>query len=609
MGSQTKTAKQPTKMLVRGESIVASTGLAVATILVVVIAAVGGWLIYTQRQAARESTRVQVEGWASLMASTAGPMIERGEMRELQTMLAQFALERALKRCRVVNDQGRVAADAIQPKVSVRRGNAPAELPMAEELAPDPKLIVASVPIGPAGGKARVEMAATLTYPRWTGWDVQAGIGGIGAVGLIAFLFVYRRLRGRLRAIGAIREALMAVERGERASSALTVSANLGAEAGAWNQLLAERERLHKDLVTERARESLVGRGELNLELVQACDALWQGLMLVEENLKIKYANGAAAVFLRARRETLQGTSLSEHLTDSETLDAVKAVASGQVRRKTTIELRRDDAQGGGILRMSVRPVRKDDSAAAILVIEDITQQRVADEARNSFVAQATHELRTPLTNIKLYVEQAIELGDTDPQQRARCLNVINQESRRLERIVGDMLSVSEIEAGSFKLRSSEVRLDALFDELREDYQAQAADKKIDLIFDLPPKYPVMHGDRDKVMLALHNLLGNALKYTPEGGAVTMRVAADAKGLTVDVTDTGIGIAPEETELIFERFYRSKDKRLGDITGTGLGLTLAREVVRLHGGDITVRSQLNQGSTFTLTIPLVAEAA
>jgi signal transduction histidine kinase len=609
MASQTKTSRQPTRMLVRGESIVASTGLAVATILVVVIAAVGGWLIYTQRQAARESTRAQVEGWASLLASTAAPMVERGDTRELQTMLAQFALQHGLKRCRVVNEQGRVAADAIKPKVSVRRGSGPAELPVAEDLPDDPAVVCVTVPIGGVSGKARVEMGAALTYPRWTGWDVQAGIGGIGAVGLVAFLFVYRRLRGRLRAIGAIREALLAVERGERASSALTVSANLGAEAGAWNQLLAERERLHKDLVTERARETLVGRGELNLELVQACDALWQGLMLVEENLKIKYANGAAAVFLRARRETLAGSSLADHLTDSETLDAVRAVASGQVRRKTTLELRRDDAEGGGILRLSVRPVRRDDSAAAILVIEDITQQRVADEARNSFVAQATHELRTPLTNIRLYVEQAIELGDSDATQRARCLNVINQESRRLERIVGDMLSVSEIEAGSFKLRTGEVRLDALFEELKEDYQAQAADKKIDLIFDLPPKYPPLQGDRDKVMLALHNLLGNAMKYTPEGGGVTVRVAADSRLLTVEVTDTGIGIAPDETELIFERFYRSKDKRLGGITGTGLGLTLAREVIRLHGGDITVRSQLNQGSTFTLSIPLVAEAA
>jgi signal transduction histidine kinase len=253
--------------------------------------------------------------------------------------------------------------------------------------------------------------------------------------------------------------------------------------------------------------------------------------------------------------------------------------------------------------------VRRDDTAAAVVMIEDITQQRIADEARNAFVAQATHELRTPLTNIRLYVEQAIEAGDGDQVTRARCLNVINQESRRLERIVGDMLSVSEIEAGSFKLRAGDVRLDALFEELEEDFKAQGADKSLTLKFDLPPKLPVIQGDRDKIALALHNLLGNALKYTPEGGTVTVRVTNPPGSLSVEVVDTGIGIAPEETELIFERFYRAKDNRVDKITGTGLGLALAREVVRLHGGDISVRSQLNQGSTFTLTLPALAEAA
>ena len=100
-----------------------------------------------------------------------------------------------------------------------------------------------------------------------------------------------------------------------------------------------------------------------------------------------------------------------------------------------------------------------------------------------------------------------------------------------------------------------------------------------------------------------------AVRAAVSGGSVTVRVVCDARLLTVDVMDTGIGIAPEEADLIFERFYRSQDKRLGEISGTGLGLTIAREVIRLHGGDITVRSQLNQGSTFSLSMPLAAQAA
>jgi signal transduction histidine kinase len=256
--------------------------------------------------------------------------------------------------------------------------------------------------------------------------------------------------------------------------------------------------------------------------------------------------------------------------------------------------------------------VRREDAAAALVFIEDITQQRIADDARNSFVAQATHELRTPLTNIRLYVEQAIEAGHEetpDPAARAKALDVINQESRRLERSVADMLSVSEIEAGSFKLRAGDVRLENLFDDLKAEYEPQAAEKKIKLTLRLPPKLPVIKGDRDKIVLALHNLLGNAVKYTPEGGRVEVRVEVENDTVKVSVADTGIGISPEETDLIFEKFYRAKDQRVATITGTGLGLALAREVVRLHGGDITVQSEVDKGSTFTMTIPTLAEAA
>ena len=119
----------------------------------------------------------------------------------------------------------------------------------------------------------------------------------------------------------------------------------------------------------------------------------------------------------------------------------------------------------------------------------------------------------------------------------------------------------------------------------------------------------MVQADRDKVALALHNLVGNALKYTPADGKVTVTAKADEEQLAIDVTDTGIGIDESEAERIFEKFYRAKDERLAGVSGSGLGLALAREVIRLHGGDVTVRSQLNNGSTFTLTLPVAREAA
>ncbi|MCA9296955.1 MAG: hypothetical protein KC983_10565, partial [Phycisphaerales bacterium] len=214
------------------------------------------------------------------------------------------------------------------------------------------------------------------------------------------------------------------------------------------------------------------------------------------------------------------------------------------------------------------------------------------------------HELRTPLTNIRMYVETAIEDGDRDPAVRGQCLNVINHEAARLERIVGDMLSVAEIEAAGIELIINDIRLENLFAELENDYRAQADDRGLTLTFDIIPRLPALRGDRDKLTLVFHNLLGNALKYTIDQGTVTVRVDATETELLVDVSDTGIGIAPEDQERIFEKFQRARDQRLDSIAGTGLGLALAQEVVHRHGGSLTVESTLDVGSTFHVRLPL-----
>jgi len=190
---------------------------------------------------------------------------------------------------------------------------------------------------------------------------------------------------------------------------------------------------------------------------------------------------------------------------------------------------------------------------------------------------------------------------------RGECLNVIARETQRLNRLVGEMLSVSEIEAGAMALKKDDIRLDSLFGDLQGDYAALAAEKQITMEFDLPPKMPVIQGDREKLAVVVQNLLGNAIKYTPEGGEVRVFVEMSERELTLEVSDSGIGISEEDVEKVFEKFYRANDPRVGDITGSGLGLALTSEIVRLHGGDLTVESELNEGSTFKMTLPIRVE--
>jgi PAS domain S-box-containing protein len=454
------------------------------------------------------------------------------------------------------------------------------------------------------GIAAVLEIETPMQFPLLTDWEVQAGLGAIGVAGMLGLFGAYRLMRRRLRGLGAVGEALMMASTGEVSGNVLRVSEGFGPEAAAWNKLVTEREQLRQQMLVQKATEKVMSRGMGDGELASAFDAMWSGILIIDENGKVRYANGASGVLLQRKREELAGGDLMAVVNDEAALP-ILAVASGKVRQRTSVELeRRGDRGERTTLRLTARPMRRDDHASAVVLVEDVTQQKVADESRNAFVAQATHELRTPLTNIRLYVETMVEDGETDPQVRAKCINVISNEARRLERIVSDMLSVSEIEAGSLKLNSGEIRLDALFEELHADFRAQAEDKEIKLSFAMPPKLPVTHGDRDKLMLALHNLVGNALKYTPAGGSVTVQVDA-GQNLTVAVTDNGIGVSPDEQELIFEKFYRAKDRRIAGITGSGIGLALARQVVRMHGGDITVTSQIDKGSTFTLTVPIV----
>ncbi len=608
--NQSKPVGRASRLLLRGESSVAFIGIALAAILVASIAAGVWWTVRAERELLRQSRTEQVQTVAALIAPAAEALLADDELSAIRRIVADAATKHDLTYCRIIMPDGQVVADAATKKITLQKlpatwtgsGNDAVESTATEQSAS------AAYPLNvPGRGPARLEVAATIEYPLWLQSQAQTGLIIIGAVSLAAVLLVYRTTRSRLRALGAIRESLLAMEHGEDNENALALNPTYGHEADAWNRLLQDRTEFRKQAVIEKTREALVGRGGADLR--GACDAISQGMVLVDDRMIVRYANGAAATFLRAKRELIVGADVAGFVKQANIVAALKEAATGQSRKRTTIEIETQTDEGKGVLRYHVRPVRKDDSAAAMILIEDVTQQRVADESRNQFVAQATHELRTPLTNIRLYVETAIEEGEKDPALRAKALNVINQESARLERIVDDMLKVAEMEAGSLKIANDDVHLDTILGELLADYEAQATEKGIALAFNLAPKLPVIQADRDKLQLAMHNLVGNALKYTPNGGRVAVNVdVADGK-LVFEVRDTGIGIGKEDQLRVFDKFYRAKDRRVETIVGTGLGLAIARDMIRLHGGDITLESELDKGSTFTLTIPTNAEAA
>ncbi len=604
--------RRPNRFLLRGEAVIASTGLLLAAILLAFMGTTAYWMLRVQRTTLETARAAEIRSLGALLSETAQLLLSLDELSMLRRLIADAGRTCELERCRIVLADGRILADADPSRITV--ADLPASWPNTPTVDGDarqvPGVLSLSYPFSlPGRGDARLEVAASVSYPFRRYWEAQAGVAVIGSASLLALLVIYRRMRSRVLALGAIREALLAVPRGERAPAALAVRDALGPEARAWNQLMVEKEKLEKQLVSARAEGVLASRSSADHQLQEMADAMRQGIVLVDRTLRATYANGAAAVYLATTPDKIAGAEITEVFPDEQVREAVEAAVGGAARSWTSVEIDRRAEEGGGVLRYGVRPLRREDASAAMIGIDDVTQQRVADEARNAFITQVTHELRAPLTNIRLYTEQAIEDGEDDPQMRDRCLNVISQEARRLEGIVTDMLSVAEIEAGTMSLRKDDVRLEVLIEALEADYSGQAAAKNITLEFNLPPKLPVIQADREKIGLALHNLVNNALKYTPAGGRVEVQVGVKDGRITVEVVDSGIGIAETDLAQIFERFYRANDPKVSEVTGSGLGLALAREVVRLHGGDIRVESEVGKGSTFSLSLPAASSKA
>jgi signal transduction histidine kinase len=169
---------------------------------------------------------------------------------------------------------------------------------------------------------------------------------------------------------------------------------------------------------------------------------------------------------------------------------------------------------------------------------------------------------------------------------------------------VDDLLSVSSMELGSLSLNKQVTDLGRMLNDVLTKIRPQIAEKRLTLDVAFPEKMPEPEMDKDKISAVLVNLLGNAVKYTPEQGRVVFHVNISDRQIEMSIEDTGVGIAADELSKVFEKFFRSPDPRVQQETGTGLGLALAQEVVRLHGGKIELESELNKGSKFTVLLPM-----
>jgi PAS domain S-box-containing protein len=246
-------------------------------------------------------------------------------------------------------------------------------------------------------------------------------------------------------------------------------------------------------------------------------------------------------------------------------------------------------------------------------VIRDITERKKAEEKlketmalKSQFVSTVSHELRTPLTGMKEGLAIVLDevVGPINEKQKG-FLDIAERNAERLSDLINDLLDFQKLEAGRMKLDIQSNNIEEVFSEARETMTLCAEKSQVEFLFVCSEDLPVARFDRDKVIQVFTNLVSNAIKFTPEKGRVSVNVQRQNEDWVISVSDTGMGIPKEALPKIFERFYRVK-RRGKQIQGTGLGLAIVHEIVTMHGGRIEVQSKVNQGTTFTVSLPLNA---
>ena len=375
--------------------------------------------------------------------------------------------------------------------------------------------------------------------------------------------------------------------------------------AAGWNQLLA---RVHEHSawngVERRLSEAVHTQQAKRWEAV--FQNLTEGIAVCDSEGRIIQLNRSFATLLkRADSKSLIGMeilSLLSEQSDDASQERIRGLNNNHATQ--IVEIQRSTDLTQGVWRLSRISQTGDSSNDTIWTMRDVTQQKLAEKAREQFVFTATHELRTPLANIRAYSETLSLATDISVEQQQSFYNTINNEATRLARFVDELLNISQMEAGAITIQKHEVQLERLLGEIIESQRPLANEKKQSFDYSVAPKLPKVMADKDKLAAALTNLVSNAIKYTPEGGKVTVRVDADATRVLFMVEDSGIGISAEDLPKLCGKFFRSSDERVQAMVGTGLGLAFSQEVARLHGGNVSIRSQLNQGSCFTLELPI-----
>jgi two-component system, OmpR family, phosphate regulon sensor histidine kinase PhoR len=365
-------------------------------------------------------------------------------------------------------------------------------------------------------------------------------------------------------------------------------------------QLRQEQKRSLKDIATEKGR----------IQTIIHCMA--DGVLVTDQSRNVALYNPALTHLLKLAPETLGGRPLPVLPGLEKMAEAIGQVLQESGDPGATIS-QEFSVQGTPpvFLRSHTTAVRGESGEilGSVTVVQDISYLKIMDQMKSEFVAMVAHELRAPLAAIQQQVQVILQglAGEVSAKQRELLLRARERADGLLD-LIRNLLDISKMEAGRHFQQRETLDPTAAVERVLALLKPQAEAKGLTLRFIAPKDLPTIQADPQGLEEVLTNLITNAVNYTPEGGTVQVTLSPQSEYLRIQVTDNGLGIAPEDLPRIFDKFFRVKNEKTRKIVGTGLGLTIVKRIVEAHLGYLEVESQINQGTTFTVLLPQTGQA-
>ncbi|WP_278351026.1 phosphate regulon sensor histidine kinase PhoR [Marinobacter nauticus] len=357
---------------------------------------------------------------------------------------------------------------------------------------------------------------------------------------------------------------------------------------GLWGDIFDNLHKLNRNhLLTQDRLRARINRVQ------ESTNAMRDGVIMTDARGAMEWWNGSAEYLLGFRRSTDQGQYIHNLIRNP----AFKAYFDARDYREP-LEIN-SPAKPHIHLQIQISLFGDDDR---LIVAKDVTRLYQLEQMRRDFVGNVSHEMRTPLTVISGYLETLVDHGEELPPKWRRAINTMAAQASRMEALITDLILLSRIETGEHTVDDTLTDVDALLNQICHDARALSGDKGHQISVQISD-HRLLQGDESQLRSAFSNLVFNAVKYTPAGGAITVAWSTNREGAHLSVKDTGIGIDPIHIPRLTERFYRADPSRHKDTGGTGLGLAIVKHVLINHDGNLEIRSKVGEGSEFICHFP------